>query len=137
MLVIEYSGVLGKAGQGLVHSHTASCCYHSQFEDGLDDGVHFVGNGVLAEFILLEAAKAKSSMVVLLHQCIWCVQATSHQGHIIELAEGSAQCGSVGVCFFDCSVHCSKLLVLERGMCMGQLVLAGVVLVTNGRCFNV
>jgi hypothetical protein len=40
--------------------------------------------------------------------------------------------------FFGCRIHSDELLlVLEEGMYLGQVVLAGIVLViVNGRCFN-
>jgi hypothetical protein len=58
----------------------------------MDDGVPLFGNGIFARNILLEAEKVKSSVLLLLHQWVWVVQATGHRGHIVEcigkVAEG-------------------------------------------------
>jgi hypothetical protein len=61
-----------------------SCGFHFRFEDGLDYGVKFIGNRILAKFVLLEADKVKCSTVLLLPQRVWAVQAAGHGCHIVE-----------------------------------------------------
>jgi hypothetical protein len=51
-LVIEHSGVFGEVGQGSVDCH-GSCCSISGFEDVLNDGVQFVGNGVFSAALVV------------------------------------------------------------------------------------
>jgi hypothetical protein len=82
----------------------------------------------------------KCNGALLLHQWVWAVQAAGHGGHIVACigkVEGSTQCGHRCACFFSYHVQHDGLLVLEKGVCLGQLVLlVGIVLVVNGHCFN-